>query len=98
MGFDASPQRTFGGDQYRIGSDLEGRDAERVEMGVPGGLLGLPRQCLVARPIPSRANDRVAAGDAAARPRVVIAATASSAWQRLALNWALDSGTTSAPG
>jgi hypothetical protein len=28
---------TFGGDQYR---DLEGRDAERVEMGVPGGLVG----------------------------------------------------------
>jgi hypothetical protein len=40
MGFDAPPQRTFGGDQYRIGSDLEGRDAERVEMGVPGGLVG----------------------------------------------------------
>src|SRR5215468_5531408 len=40
MGFDASPQRTFGGDQYRIGSDIEGRDAEPVEMGVPGGLVG----------------------------------------------------------
>jgi hypothetical protein len=36
MGFEAPPQRTFGGDQYRIRSDLEGRDAERVEMGVPG--------------------------------------------------------------
>jgi Uma2 family endonuclease len=40
MGFDAPPQRTFGGDQYRIRSDLEGRDTERVEMGVPGGLGG----------------------------------------------------------
>ena len=32
---DAAPQRAFGGDQHGIGRDLERRDAEPVEMGLP---------------------------------------------------------------
>ena len=37
---DAAPQRPLGGDQDRIGSDLEGGDAEPVEMCAPGRLIG----------------------------------------------------------
>jgi len=47
MGFDAAPQRAFGGDRYRIRIDPEGRDSQPVEMRarvrtigkMPGGIL-----------------------------------------------------------
>ena len=37
---DAAPQRRLGGDQHRVWIDLEGRDAERFEVGVPGVVIG----------------------------------------------------------
>ncbi len=40
MRLDAAPQSALGGDQRGIGIDLEGRDAEPVEMSVPGRPIG----------------------------------------------------------
>ena len=40
MRLDAAPQRPFGGDHGRIGSDLESGDAEPIEMCTPGRLIG----------------------------------------------------------
>src|ERR1700688_3069614 len=40
VGLDAAPQGAFGGDQHRIGIDLEGGDAELFKMRVPGPLVG----------------------------------------------------------
>src|SRR5713101_7637737 len=40
MRLDAAPQGALAGDQYRIGVDLESRDAEAVEMCGPGDLAG----------------------------------------------------------
>ena len=39
MRLDAAPQRALGGDRHWIGVDLQGRDAELVEVQVPGGLI-----------------------------------------------------------
>ncbi len=51
MGFDAAPQRSFGSDRHRIGSDFKAGDAELFEMGVPGrlirkGAVGMFRQAV----------------------------------------------------
>ena len=40
MRLDAAPQGALGGDQHGIGIDAESRDAEPVEMGVPGRAIG----------------------------------------------------------
>ena len=40
MRLDAAPQGPFGGDQHGIGMDLEGGDAEPLQMSVPGRAIG----------------------------------------------------------
>src|ERR1700694_1054160 len=40
VGLDAAPQRALGGDQHRVGIDLEGRDPELLKVCVPGRLIG----------------------------------------------------------
>ena len=40
MGLDAAPQRTFGGDRDRVGRDVEGCDAEPLQMALPRRLVG----------------------------------------------------------
>ncbi|MGD1038385.1 MAG: hypothetical protein ABR878_14645 [Roseiarcus sp.] len=40
MRLEAAPQSAFGGDQRGIGMDLQGRDAEPVQMSVPGHAIG----------------------------------------------------------
>jgi hypothetical protein len=37
---DAAPQRALGGDAHRIGSDHEPAEAETIEVGRPGGVVG----------------------------------------------------------
>ena len=37
---DAAPQRAFGGDANRVGSDLQSTDAKAIEMHLPGRLIG----------------------------------------------------------
>ena len=40
MRLEAAPQSAFGGDQRGIGMDLQGRDAEPVQVGVPRRPIG----------------------------------------------------------
>jgi hypothetical protein len=39
VGFDAAPQRTFGGNQHRVRVNLQGRDTELIKMGFPGRMI-----------------------------------------------------------
>jgi hypothetical protein len=55
VGLDAAPQGAFGGNQHRIGIDLEGGDAEFFKMRFPGAACrtypkiptGFERSCLL---------------------------------------------------
>src|SRR5277367_2758545 len=61
VGFDAAPQGAFGGDQHGIGMDLQGRDAETVEVCAPGRPIGEPTIGMLAQSSDDGSGERAGA-------------------------------------
>src|SRR5271169_1513354 len=61
VGFDAAPQGAFGGDQHGIGMDLQGRDAETVEVCAPGRPIGEPTIGMLAQSSDDGSSERAGA-------------------------------------
>ena len=75
---DTAPERPFGGDLGRIGSDLEPVEAEGCEMGAPGWLVGEVLDLVHREPVDHRAGQSVLAhvGEGVGVDEVVLVAGA----------------------